>query len=366
VLSGGNIRVLPHEQQQQQQQGQPGALAPHQHAQRGQPAALPAHVASQQGQPLALPAQVHSTYTQPVGLPAHGQAPYAPPALPGAAPPAPQGQQSQAQPTALPMLGGQGAQQAGGVFPQGNAVVAHHSHVHRLPGAPAPEVAAPPQVTAARAPQPTAVHRLLPVEGDAEGPLTGVMSPVVVPPPGEEIPPARWDDAPLLAGRVVSVGPASVGPTAASASAAPSASAAAPNAVPGPVAVLASEPGGRVEEIPPVGPAVSLVQRAAPEAPVEGFGRLVGVQGSYEFDTFVLVGAVSVGRAPTNTMPMPLDARVGAQQATISLEGTSVMLREGASSCGSYVNGHRVQGPVALEEGDLVALGASVFIFHRA
>jgi len=68
-------------------------------------------------------------------------------------------------------------------------------------------------------------------------------------------------------------------------------------------------------------------------------------------------GTLSVGRAPDCTLPLLESASLSRRHAELQVDGDSVLLRDLGSANGTHVNGRRVDGSVALKDGDMLRLG---------
>ncbi len=89
--------------------------------------------------------------------------------------------------------------------------------------------------------------------------------------------------------------------------------------------------------------------------------RLVGEGGSYDGRIFELgQGASTVGRATDNELSFE-DASLSRKHARIHRNANRLEIEDLGSSNGSYVNGHRISGRVALTPGDLVRFGEVQF-----
>lgn len=74
------------------------------------------------------------------------------------------------------------------------------------------------------------------------------------------------------------------------------------------------------------------------------------------------VGAeITVGRAPTCTIPVPDDAFASQLHARVMLNDTTVVLEDLGSTNGTYLNGRRIVGPEALTVGDRIQIGRTMF-----
>ena len=71
----------------------------------------------------------------------------------------------------------------------------------------------------------------------------------------------------------------------------------------------------------------------------------------------LVAGTTTIGRDPGSAVILN-DATVSRQHATIEQRGGGVMVRDLNSSNGTYVNGARISGPVAVGPGDVVAFGS--------
>jgi transcriptional regulator with GAF, ATPase, and Fis domain len=91
--------------------------------------------------------------------------------------------------------------------------------------------------------------------------------------------------------------------------------------------------------------------------------RLVCLSGPLAGRTFPLDGeALSIGRDSSNRLQLP-DLAVSRRHCALEPDGGRFLLRDLGSRRGSFVNGLPVQER-ALEEGDLVTLGGSLFVFQ--
>lgn len=121
-------------------------------------------------------------------------------------------------------------------------------------------------------------------------------------------------------------------------------------AEPGVEAAAAAEPVGEPEPEPAPGPV--LVVLTSPEANLERGARLT------------LADATRLGRAEDNDIILR-DRFVSAHHAEVVSMGDGFVLRDLGSTNGTFCNGVRVTGEVALREGDRIGIGTSVFAFHR-
>lgn len=76
-----------------------------------------------------------------------------------------------------------------------------------------------------------------------------------------------------------------------------------------------------------------------------------------------LNSAVSIGRDPSNDLVLS-DSMVSRRHAMLERRDETYHLRDNNSSNGTFVNGDRLAGEVALHDGDLVAIGSSKLLFH--
>jgi pSer/pThr/pTyr-binding forkhead associated (FHA) protein len=74
---------------------------------------------------------------------------------------------------------------------------------------------------------------------------------------------------------------------------------------------------------------------------------------------FQVADDVVIGRGSRADVDLE-HASVSARHATVSPEGATAVLTDLGSTNGTYVNGRRVEDPVRLGQGDLVAVGACV------
>jgi hypothetical protein len=118
-------------------------------------------------------------------------------------------------------------------------------------------------------------------------------------------------------------------------------------AEPAPVPLPEPEPEPEPEPLP------VLVVLASPEANLERGARLE------------LAGVARLGRADDNDIILR-DRFVSGHHAEVAPIGDGFILRDLASTNGTFCNGVRVTGEVALREGDRIGIGTSVFAFHRS
>lgn len=92
--------------------------------------------------------------------------------------------------------------------------------------------------------------------------------------------------------------------------------------------------------------------------------RLVGVAGTYSGSIFTLEGTVTIGREPTNSIPLANDNTVSRRHASIRSENGGYMISDEGSSNGTFVNGIRISGAHPLRPGDEVQIGSTRFRFE--
>lgn len=125
-----------------------------------------------------------------------------------------------------------------------------------------------------------------------------------------------------------------------------------PAIAPEPAPIVAPEPVPEPEPEPEPEPLPVLVVLASPEANLERGARLE------------LAGVARLGRADDNDIILR-DRFVSGHHAEVAPIGDGFVLRDLASTNGTFCNGVRVTGEVALREGDRIGIGTSVFAFHR-
>src|SRR5215831_13795560 len=91
--------------------------------------------------------------------------------------------------------------------------------------------------------------------------------------------------------------------------------------------------------------------------------RLAGRLADGKVGDFTLGEKTTLGRHPNNTMRL-LDREVSKEHAVIQRVAGSYVLRDLASSNGTFVNGRRIR-ELKLRDGDEISLGNSRFIFHE-
>jgi hypothetical protein len=72
--------------------------------------------------------------------------------------------------------------------------------------------------------------------------------------------------------------------------------------------------------------------------------------------TFPLLPLTSLGRAPTNTVVLN-DTFASNEHALVTLRGGQWWLEDRNSSNGTLLNGYRIQEPVVVSAGDVIAVG---------
>jgi pSer/pThr/pTyr-binding forkhead associated (FHA) protein len=74
---------------------------------------------------------------------------------------------------------------------------------------------------------------------------------------------------------------------------------------------------------------------------------------------------VTIGRRVTNDVPLEWDARVSRVHAALERVGDAwVLIDDGLSHNGTWVNGERLAGRRRLEDGDTISVGATVVVFR--
>ena len=75
--------------------------------------------------------------------------------------------------------------------------------------------------------------------------------------------------------------------------------------------------------------------------------------------------SVSVGRRPDNDIPLIWDTQVSRRHALMERLGDGwVLVDDGTSRNGSYLNGDRVEGRHALSDGDVLRFGDTVLLYR--
>jgi len=75
-------------------------------------------------------------------------------------------------------------------------------------------------------------------------------------------------------------------------------------------------------------------------------------------------GAATIGRDPETTIPLQ-SPRVSWHHARLEVSGDQVTLEDLGSKNGTLVRGERVAGPVDLQDGDDIIIGATRLVFRR-
>ncbi len=78
---------------------------------------------------------------------------------------------------------------------------------------------------------------------------------------------------------------------------------------------------------------------------------------------FPISGTATIGREPTNPVPLDQDTTTSRRHAQITDEGGSYRIQDLGSSNGTYVNGSRVTEAL-LQPGDEVSIGGTRFRFE--
>lgn len=74
--------------------------------------------------------------------------------------------------------------------------------------------------------------------------------------------------------------------------------------------------------------------------------------------------SVSIGRAPSNDVPLAWDNEVSRLHAVLSRAGGAwTIADEGLSRNGSFVNGRRLRGKQRLRDGDAIRIGGTLLVF---
>jgi pSer/pThr/pTyr-binding forkhead associated (FHA) protein len=107
---------------------------------------------------------------------------------------------------------------------------------------------------------------------------------------------------------------------------------------------------------------------AAQEASRAGIGRLGVVEspeGEPPVGTTIALGPInSLGRNVNNTIFVE-DDFASANHAMLTFRGRSWFIEDQGSTNGTYVNGHRIDRPVALSYGDEITIGRVRFRLER-
>ena len=76
-------------------------------------------------------------------------------------------------------------------------------------------------------------------------------------------------------------------------------------------------------------------------------------------------GLTCIGRASQRVVRLP-DANVSRKHAEIVRRGERYIVRDMNTPNGTFVNGQRIRGEVALTEGDQLRVGHTTFVFERS
>jgi hypothetical protein len=127
---------------------------------------------------------------------------------------------------------------------------------------------------------------------------------------------------------------------------------AAPVSAPAPVAAPVMAPGPVFEPTPlPAAKKASMLVKDAGQSALKT-GQVIE-----------LTAAVTIGRAEDNGIVIG-DKFCSTHHALLFLQGGQRILRDHNSTNGTYHNGQRVEGDVALADGDTVAIGTVVLEYH--
>jgi pSer/pThr/pTyr-binding forkhead associated (FHA) protein len=75
--------------------------------------------------------------------------------------------------------------------------------------------------------------------------------------------------------------------------------------------------------------------------------------------------ALTIGRAPENTVPLPGDAFASGHHARIESSRDGIWLFDVGSTNGTFVNGERINGRTRLHDGDVITVGDTEFRYER-
>ena len=107
-----------------------------------------------------------------------------------------------------------------------------------------------------------------------------------------------------------------------------------------------------------------LAQRI--DAERRGLPFLVHLDGDHRQRIVELGGrdSLSIGRSPSNDVPLGWDNEVSRLHAVLTREGGEwTIADDGLSRNGSFVNGRRLRGRSRLRDGDAIKIGATVLVF---
>jgi hypothetical protein len=96
-----------------------------------------------------------------------------------------------------------------------------------------------------------------------------------------------------------------------------------------------------------------------------GQPKLVGIRGPLAGQSFLLLGPLTLGREPDNTVALPGDNTASRKHAVV-MPGASGgwEIADSGSSNGTFVNGQRIQAPTPLAHGDEIAVGTARLRFE--
>jgi hypothetical protein len=76
-------------------------------------------------------------------------------------------------------------------------------------------------------------------------------------------------------------------------------------------------------------------------------------------------GTITIGRASDNILSLPNDKEISRKHSKIVYEAGNFIIEDQNSLNGTFVNDERIESPRYLEDGDLILVGVSTFVFHK-
>jgi hypothetical protein len=92
--------------------------------------------------------------------------------------------------------------------------------------------------------------------------------------------------------------------------------------------------------------------------------EVVVTSGANVGQRYTLGGSTRLGRAPDNEIVLP-DAQASRHHAIINFDGARFEVVDLGSANGTAVNGHRIDGPVPLQSGDVITVGDVMLTFRE-
>ncbi|HEX5692777.1 MAG TPA: FHA domain-containing protein, partial [Roseiflexaceae bacterium] len=117
----------------------------------------------------------------------------------------------------------------------------------------------------------------------------------------------------------------------------------------------------------PVRPSIASVppQQLMPNAPAGAWGALNVVGGQARLARYPLAGAETlIGREDTCPVQLVGDASISRRHAIVRNDGRQIMVIDAGSTHGTYLNGQRIAGAVAVRRGMVIQVGQTLLRFE--